>query len=75
MGIKNNYDIFFRIHDACVLLTLQSGSALLLHQNLTESSSSVMNKSTLNEIGVITLSYTKAIDILERRKDVVGYFK
>lgn len=64
--------LFKRIHDACVLLTLPTGSALLLHDTLKEFQRSAGDeaKAALCEIGVITLTGRLAVDILGRRTDM-----
>lgn len=65
--------LFKRIHDACVLLTQPTGSALLLLDTLRalqRSGDSDEAKKTLNEIGVVTLTGRLAADILGRRTDM-----
>lgn len=64
--------LFKRIHDACVLLTLPTGSALLLHDTLKECQRSAGDEAmaALREIGVITLTGRLAVDILGRRTDM-----
>lgn len=56
-----------------MLLSLQNGSALLLHQTLVDNLNSDSTKLALKEIGVITITSKRAIDILERRKDISAY--
>nr|XP_009858853.2 RAD50-interacting protein 1-like [Ciona intestinalis] len=71
----DNY--FKRVKEGCILLTLQSGSALLLREVLEESlkppdpmdphPTPVKPTSALNDIGVFLLSAKQALDIIKRR--------
>lgn len=62
-----------RIHDACILLTLQTGNAILLHKTIQESTNHELSRNALKEIGVLNVHPIMACDILERRKDVFAY--
>lgn len=63
-----------RIHDACKLLVLPLGNALLLTETLKNDIKSKTNsKDTLAEIGVVNISNLMALDILERRNDIYSY--
>lgn len=64
----------FRIHDACKLLVLPLGNALLLTETLkNDIKSKTDSKDTLAEIGVVNISNLMALDILERRNDIYSY--
>lgn len=60
-----------RIHDACILLTLPTGSALLLHETLRQRDCGLDEaRKVLGECGVVTLTGRLALDILCRRTDM-----
>ncbi len=68
--------LFKNLSDACTLLSLPFGTALLLHQTLksgnrtTNSEELKKMKEALKEVGIISLPITLAVDVLERRTDV-----
>ncbi|CAG9801047.1 unnamed protein product [Chironomus riparius] len=68
--------LFKNLSDACTLLSLPFGTALLLHQTLkagnkTTSSEELQKmKDALKEVGIISLPITLAVDVLERRTDI-----
>lgn len=61
-----------RINDACILLTLPIGNAILLHQTLKDNESSE-DKAVLHEIGIRHMANGMAVDILARRTDLNPY--
>ncbi|KAJ6644173.1 RINT1-like protein [Pseudolycoriella hygida] len=64
--------LFKKVFDACILLTLPTGSAILLQQTLTNCDSTKNEeelKATLKDVGVNNLNHSLALDILERRND------
>ncbi|KAG4075265.1 hypothetical protein HA402_003056 [Bradysia odoriphaga] len=64
--------LFKKVHDACILLTLPSGSAILLQQTLNNCDNTKNEEeliATLKEIGVNNLDHSLALDILDRRND------
>lgn len=61
----------FRINDSCILLTLPLGSALLLHETLSSEQSEEVVANTLKELGLTILGKTTALEVLERRNDIV----
>lgn len=65
---------YFRIHDACKILILPLGNALLLTETLKSDIKTKQNsKQALAEIGVVNMSNLMALDILERRNDICSY--
>jgi hypothetical protein len=68
--------LFKNLNDACNLLTLPFGTALLLHQTLksanktTKSDELQKMKDALKEVGVVSLPITLAVDVIERRTDI-----
>lgn len=65
----------FRIHDACKLLVLPLGNALLLTETIKNDLKTKSNsKQALTEIGVVNISNLMALDILERRNDICSYW-
>lgn len=68
--------LFKNLRDACTLLTLPFGTALLLHQllkdgNKTTNSEEVKKmKDALKEVSIVSLPITLAVDVIERRNDV-----
>lgn len=70
----NEYSFNFRIHDACKLLVLPLGNALLLTETIkNDIKSKSDSKQALKEIGVVHISNLMALDILERRNDICSY--
>ncbi|KXJ69082.1 hypothetical protein RP20_CCG000224 [Aedes albopictus] len=64
--------LFKRISDTCVLLTMPLGSAMLLHETLSSSEQTEDTvRNTLKEVGLSILGRTAALEILERRNDIV----
>lgn len=59
-----------RLNDACHLLTLPVGTAMLLHQTLMDPMRKLNHRSSLKEVKVINLDPKAAQDVLERRNDV-----
>ncbi|XP_058834029.1 RINT1-like protein [Topomyia yanbarensis] len=64
--------LFKRISDACLLLTLPLGSAMLLHETLQKEQSEEIITNTLKEVGLMILRKTDIIAVLERRNDIVN---
>lgn len=68
--------LFKNLSDACTLLSLPFGTALLLHETLksgnktTNSEELKQMKEALKEVGIVSLPITLAVDILERRNDI-----
>lgn len=62
----------YRINDACILLKLQKGTALLLHHTLKHSPKRTESSEELRDIGVRTFSVQRAQEILERRNDITS---
>lgn len=68
--------LFKNLSDACTLLSLPFGTALLLHQALksgnrtTNSEELKKMKEALKEVGIVSLPITLAVDVLERRTDI-----
>lgn len=68
--------LFKNLSDACTLLSLPFGTALLLHQTLkdgnktTDSEELKKMKDALKEVGVASFPITLAVDVLERRNDI-----
>jgi RAD50-interacting protein 1 len=68
--------LFKNLSDACNLLSLPFGTAMLLHQTLkagnktTNAEELQTMKDALKEVGIISLPITLAVDILERRTDI-----
>lgn len=68
--------LFKNLSDACTLLSLPFGTALLLHQTLksgnrtTNSEELKKMKEALKEVGIVSLPITLAVDVLERRTDI-----
>ncbi|KAL9701684.1 hypothetical protein quinque_005125 [Culex quinquefasciatus] len=63
--------LFKRINDACTLLTLPLGSAMLLHETLESNPSDETVASTLKELGLTVLNKTGVVEVLARRNDIV----
>lgn len=67
---------FSSISDACTLLTLPYGTAMLLHETLKSSNKTTDHelhmkmKDALKEVGAVNLPITLAVDVLERRTDI-----
>lgn len=68
--------LFKNLSDACTLLSLPFGTALLLHETL-KSGNKTTNaeelkkmKDALKEVKIISLPITLAVDVLERRVDI-----
>lgn len=61
------------MHDACKLLVLPKGSALLLHETLKRDVKSKDSQDALKEVGAVHISTLMAIEFLERRNDVRPY--
>lgn len=69
-----SFSYHFRIHDACKLLVLPLGNAMLLTETLkNDIKRKCDSKDALAEIGVINISNLMALDILERRNDICSY--
>ncbi|XP_058462968.1 RINT1-like protein [Malaya genurostris] len=64
--------LFKRINDACSLLTLPLGSAMLLHETLTKEQSDEVIANITKELGLMILGKSSTISILERRNDIVN---
>lgn len=68
--------LFKNLSDACTLLSLPFGTAMLLHQTLKSSNKTTNSeelqkmKNALKEVGIISLPITLAVDVLERRTDI-----
>ncbi|CAO1304372.1 unnamed protein product [Diamesa tonsa] len=68
--------LFKNISDACTLLTLPYGTAMLLHETLKSSNKTTNQelhmkmKDALKEVGAVNLPLTLAVDVLERRTDI-----
>lgn len=68
--------LFKNLSDACTLLSLPFGTALLLHQMLkdgnktTDPEELAKMKNALKEVGILSLPITLAVDVLERRNDI-----
>lgn len=68
--------LFKNLSDACTLLSLPFGTALLLHDALkganktTNAEELKKMKDALKEVGIVSLPITLAVDVLERRTDV-----
>lgn len=62
----------YRINDACILLKLQKGTALLLHHTLKQSPNKSQTSEELRDIGVKIFSVQRSQEILERRNDVTA---
>lgn len=68
--------LFKNLSDACTLLSLPFGTALLLHQTLKDSNKTTDSeelkkmKDALKEVGITSLPITLAVDVLERRNDI-----
>lgn len=62
-----------RVYDACKLLALSKGSALLLHETLKRDVNSTDCRDALKEVGVVHISTSMALEFLERRNDVRPY--
>lgn len=70
-----NFPFRSRIHDACKLLVLPLGNALLLTETIKNDIKSKSNsKQALAEIGVVNISNLMALDIIERRNDICSYW-
>ncbi|XP_055534418.1 RINT1-like protein [Wyeomyia smithii] len=63
--------LFKRIHDACLLLVLPLGSAMLLHDALGKEQSEETIASTLKEFGILILNKKMILEVLERRNDII----
>ncbi|XP_055611067.1 RINT1-like protein [Uranotaenia lowii] len=62
--------LFKRVNDACILLTLPLGSAMLLHETLKrESEEAVVG--ILKEQNLTILNQAATLEVLERRNDIV----
>lgn len=62
--------LFKKIQNACILLTLPRGSAVLLLQTINGEMNMEKTSSALREVKVNNLSTSMAVDILERRVDI-----
>lgn len=68
--------LFKNLSDACNLISLPFGTAMLLHSTLkagnrTTSSEELQKmKDALKEVGIVSLPITLSVDILERRTDI-----
>lgn len=68
--------LFKNLSDACNLLSLPIGTAILLHQSLKTSNKTTKAdelqkmKDALKEVGIVSLPITLAVDVLERRTDI-----
>ncbi|XP_052872786.1 RINT1-like protein [Anopheles cruzii] len=63
--------LFKRTNDACILLTLPLGSALLLRETLrNETTESEDVTRALREIGIVICNKGTALDVLDRRNDM-----
>ena len=62
--------LFKNINDACILLTLPTGSALLLYQTLADKNTDNEESQSLKEIGISNASVNMAMNILRRRIDI-----
>lgn len=73
--LYTHFCLNFRIHDACKLLVLPLGNALLLTETLkNDIKSKTDSKEALAEIGVVNISNLMSLDILERRNDICSYW-
>ena len=68
--------LFKNLSDACTLLSLPFGTALLLHQTLKDGNKTTdpeelkKMKNALKEVKIVSLPITLAVDVLERRNDI-----
>lgn len=68
---RNPAQLFKSINDACLLLTLPTGTAFLLRDTIRKANPlSDTSKAALYEIGVLFMEPITALDVLERRKDI-----
>ncbi|XP_053685469.1 RINT1-like protein [Sabethes cyaneus] len=63
--------LFKRINDACLLLVLPLGSAMLLHDALGKEQSEETIASTVKEFGILILNKRTILEVLERRNDII----
>lgn len=62
--------LFKKINDACILLCMPMGNAILLRQTLKDNSENDAKFKALKELGVLNFQPEACIDILERRTDI-----
>ena len=58
---------FYRIKEACILLTLNKGTASLLKELLCEEKEAIKKQTAIHEHQIYKLSTTKALDVLNTR--------
>lgn len=63
----SRYLFLCRIKEACILLTLKTGSACLLKELLCEEKEAVKKQNALHEQQIYKLNPTKALDVLNTR--------
>uniref|UniRef100_A0A182Q7G6 RAD50-interacting protein 1 n=1 Tax=Anopheles farauti TaxID=69004 RepID=A0A182Q7G6_9DIPT len=67
---KKTQLLFKRINDACILLTLPLGSAILLRETLMAEADGAGLARALEEVGLTIFDKNTALDVLDRRNDM-----